>query len=389
MTIYEGILDVSGRSDILLVEQRQFLDTLSEDLELTDLAERIGSYLTSIAEGVEITDTLLFDHVMVLVETIHANDTLTSIATMENSIIEGAVFTDSVSIALYLLLTEQVDLTDSLTDGVLKLIQLIEALQFLEVLDSNHNATVIAAEAIGIYDTLERFFEAILSESLDINDLLIHNLLAAHLMVDALIMTDTVAASAAFYFIQEELIEVTDTLELAQILQAALSEGIIFVTSFDLGGHTYTGWCMNSENFAVSTYSNYDFNSLIEADGQYYGAKTDGIYLLEGLKDETDYITATIRTGKLDFETSNLKNVNQAYIGFTGTGDIVLKVIVDQDIETWYNLTSTKGSIHTDRVSLAKGPQGRYWQFELVTQDHTEFELDTLELFPIILKRKV
>jgi len=147
---------------------------------------------------------------------------------------------------------------------------------------------------------------------------------------------------------------------------------------------------MNSENFAVTNYDNYNFNSFCEFNGQYYGASSDGVYLLEGPRDgTTTYINSLIRTGRLDFETSNLKNIPQAYLGFTGDGDIVLKVTSDADIETWYTLTSSEAGLHTDRVTLAKGQIGRYWQFELVTQNNTELELDTLELIPIILKRKV
>jgi len=54
-------------------------------------------------------------------------------------------------------------------------------------------------------------------------------------------------------------------------------------------------WVITTQSWHPSMYSNWGFNSYIEVDGQYYGAKGDGIYLLEGQNDEGSLIRPGVR----------------------------------------------------------------------------------------------
>jgi len=54
-------------------------------------------------------------------------------------------------------------------------------------------------------------------------------------------------------------------------------------------------WAITTQSWHPSMYSNWGFNSYIEIDGQYYGAKADGIYLLEGENDAGNLIRPGVR----------------------------------------------------------------------------------------------
>ena len=365
-------------------------NTAADGVDIGDTTSYLFQLLKTLSETIDIGDTALEDYVSVLTEILYIGDTLSSAGSTLNVImVDDIVLYDSVLITFEQFLSEPFTIDDATVDTVGKLVALIETLQMTDVISTQHTATTIAAEVIGIYDSLLRFFDATLTETIEITDTIINSLLAAHILVEGMLIADTTITSLVIITTNTEIVNLNDSCSFGQYLQEILNEGFTFVTAFDFDGDTYKGWVMNSENFSTTTYDNYDFNSMCEFNGNYYGAQTDGIYLLEGTKDVSTYITSTLRTGKMDFETSNLKTVTQAYLGFSGDGSLVLKVISDDDLESWFELASSEDGLHTDKIGLAKGQVGRYWQFELVTQENTQLELDTLELFPIILKRKV
>jgi len=40
-------------------------------------------------------------------------------------------------------------------------------------------------------------------------------------------------------------------------------------------------------------------------------------------------------------------------------------------------------------IDIGKGLKGRYWQFELQSKGNTVFDLDEIELYPIVFGRKI
>jgi len=206
---------------------------------------------------------------------------------------------------------------------------------------------------------------------------------------DQLALSDSGEGTARLVAIGKERVSISDagTLNLRSLntIQDALQFGAVL----EIAGELYTGWVVNSETFGATTYEGFDFESLCEFGGKYYGAKADGIYLLEGDLDEAEFISARCKLGLLDFGTSALKNVREAYLGYRSSGALILKTVTGEKVERWYEFINTEGRFITERQKLGRGVKARYWQFELVNKDGADFELAEMELLPVLLTRRV
>ena len=171
--------------------------------------------------------------------------------------------------------------------------------------------------------------------------------------------------------------------------QEELVDGIQFLVSFDDGTHTYTGVTMSPETFGITEYDNYPFSGSTLFDGEYLLTNTSGLYKMEGVKDEDAFITSKIKTASIDFETSNVKQVPKVYLGIDNDTSLILRVNVDGTLGATYQLDLDKDNLSTQLIDIGKGLKGRYWQFELQSKGNTVFDLDEIELYPIVFGRKI
>jgi len=155
------------------------------------------------------------------------------------------------------------------------------------------------------------------------------------------------------------------------------------------------GWVVNTEgNMPISEYDNYTFNSLAYSPDEMLGCTDQGLYILDGEDDAGTNIDAEIASLMLDFDTSKLKRMSTAYIGYKSDGQILLKVRSEEQgtyAERWYEARDSDAqtvSSH-NRMKIGKGLRSRYWTFELVNIEGSDFELDKVELYPIVLQRRI
>lgn len=201
-------------------------------------------------------------------------------------------------------------------------------------------------------------------------------------LVGKLILTETIS----------ETLDVDGARTINGVWQASNAEVIQFGVALALSGATgsevYTGWAVNTRNFAVSAYKNFEFNSLCSLDGVVIGATDDGLYELTGDDDAGTDIAAHLRTGAMDFGVSQKKRIPEAWIGQRRDGKLVLKTITDEETERWYELRNPVDGLKEQRVKMAKGVKANYWEFELHNVDGADFELDYIELTPVVLSRR-
>ena len=169
------------------------------------------------------------------------------------------------------------------------------------------------------------------------------------------------------------------------ILHALLTGEAVVLTDLDFEGGTYIGWVANADIGAHSMYTDFDFNSLA-ADGEnYYGAKSDGLYLLGADTDDGTAIDARIRTGRDSMGSEQQKRIPVVY---QGEGDLMLKVVMDERTSV-YDLHIRNPQMAESRVKPGKGYKSVYWQFELVNRNGADFEEKDMTVFPIILQRRI
>lgn len=149
---------------------------------------------------------------------------------------------------------------------------------------------------------------------------------------------------------------------------------------------------LNLATQAPYFYSNYDFTGFATHAERQFATQDDGLYELVGDTDADMPIAAHITTGLLDFGEPALKTVMAAYLGYCASGDLSFTVSVGQSggLQTvWYGLAETTSAPVTARIKLGKGIKARYWQFQLANDAGASFELETLDILPVVLQRRV
>lgn len=222
----------------------------------------------------------------------------------------------------------------------------------------------------------------------------------AHLVAQVVQWADEVLGALdhqyrGVFVVNEELVAESD--DLVEALSKLLHQGVLETGAWlglRLSGEVHTAWAMNLEgSMPVSQYENFDFNSFAEVGGEYFAANEEGLFRLGADTDAGQPIEAAIGSMMLDLDTSRQKRMQAAYIGYTASGRIVLKVRSEDDgqvVEDWFEAQQqTAAAPRNQMVRIGRGLRSRYWQFELVNVDGADFELDSLEMYPIPLNRRV
>lgn len=137
-------------------------------------------------------------------------------------------------------------------------------------------------------------------------------------------------------------------------------------------------WVINTETGAVSRYEGYDFNSFAKIGEEYFGAKSDGLYLLsEGVGEVEPAVPASVSLGKCDFGTSVRKRISHVYVSGASEDHMQLNVVIG-DAEYSYMARASSEDLGVQRVDVGRGLIANYLEFDLFN-DGAEFEVDSLE----------
>lgn len=330
-----------------LSETTNVFEQLAKDLflasELTDIVETIDSFGKSVALVIELQNTINLSDSSPIQDALNIIDFLVASGQSQTfysaavTVLSAMLASSSGVPATGLTTTESLQVGDSSAEAVLFLSNLLEA---LTIADTYENALVIAVQDIGQ-------------------------------------------------------IEIADTQELNAQLFSLLLDDVDVHTLFKSPSELTQGVAMNLEGAKpISEYSNFNYNSLTYFKGGFYGASDSGIYELSGDEDDGTAITARLQSLMLDFGTSRQKRVRSAYLGYTSSGELVLRVTSvsqGQLTEDWY-AARKKGAVAAPQENITHVGQGlksRYWQFELTNVDGADFEIDLLEMHPIFLGRRV
>ena len=217
----------------------------------------------------------------------------------------------------------------------------------------------------------------------------------AALLTEVVNITDTLQNVLTITVLETAEMAAADSIELTAQYFASLLERTWVMAFIKTPAELAQGWVVNTEGaMPISQYDNYTFNSLAYSPDQMLGCADEGLYILDGETDAGAPINANLTSLMLNFGTSKLKRMSTAYMGYTSSGRLLLKVrSVDQGlfVEHWFegrnvNAQTPPGQ---NRMKLGKGMRSRYWSFELVNVDGADFELDSMELYPVVLDRRV
>ena len=144
-------------------------------------------------------------------------------------------------------------------------------------------------------------------------------------------------------------------------------------------------------NQAISTYSNYNFNSIACFNGTYLGATDTGIYPLTGDTDNGTDIDASIKTGSMNFGDTIIKYARDVWITFRSDGNLTLSIFVDEDTTTTIQKQTTivSDTIIEERLKPPRGLRGRFYTVELKNLSGADFDIDSLNMLVESIHRKV
>ena len=140
-------------------------------------------------------------------------------------------------------------------------------------------------------------------------------------------------------------------------------------------GEVWECWALNGLT-EPSVYSGMGFNSYAELDGCIYGAKEEGIYLMEGNSDAGAAIRTGVVLGPMSFAGLNRVHFRRVYFGISGSMP-VLQAEAD-------GTPGLSAAILRSNVTLPRTQVGRKWAFLVGDFD----ELEMMELFPVVITRE-
>lgn len=155
-------------------------------------------------------------------------------------------------------------------------------------------------------------------------------------------------------------------------------------------GASYSAYALNSENRALTTYSGMPIRGLAKFNGVYLAAGPGGLFVLSGDTDAGAIINASVRLAATDFGDPHLKRVEQMYVQYRTTGDLTLKVILNEHEQYDYTLPAAgHTSLAPQRVKIGKGAKATYWQFDISNRDGADFDFDRISVDPLVTSRKI
>lgn len=363
-------------------------DTLTENItaSLTDLQAQGLTLLLDIT----VADATTSESIANILEAI---DLVSVLGTLDSqfhiSADEIIDVADLVAVLWNNTLLENITVADTVAE-ILRYTQLVSEL--VHLYDSGLSTGVLNASvavSLALADLVSNdAFEAVL-EDVTMQETLVDLLYHIGLILDDVTASSAVSEFVAFFTLVEDDLTGSDAVLNTANLKTFIEDGWIITTSYVHDGNTYTGWLMNPENYAISTYTNYQFNSVTNFNNKTVLANTSGLYEMGGTTDASSYINSKIKTAAMNFGSSSQKQVPEVLLGVNNSGKVILVVSVDGQLTSTYQLNAPTSYLDTQRIKIGKGMHGRYWQFELHTEENSDFDLDTFEFFPIAFGRKL
>jgi hypothetical protein len=402
--VLANVVSVSDGLIMTSIPVGDYLKLISDGLLMS--TSFIGGYIKEVIENITASTAFAVSYGKLISETINLHEDTTAITALlilerfgissepsaagsnyHATALQKLRLEDLVIVSWFLVVVESTFFTASATQKAKWVRTIVEKLKSVDTVEAQLKAVAASIIDLVLTDAWESGKGADGFDALTFSDAVAQKAIMLLTAIESAQLATTADNSLTIISPAFEKIDLAGVSTPSQVLQQLLSDGIVFDLSFGLDGNLYTGWVMNVDNFALSEYQNYPFNSFAKIGEKYYGANDNGIYLLEGSSDAGDDISATFTTGKLSFKGS-LSRVANAYLALRNDGNILLKTIADDDTERWYELNDSDWTLRDKRVKMGRGIKSRYWQFTIANANGADFELAELVLLPIILKRR-
>lgn len=307
---------------------------------------------------------------------------------------DAVEFVDRLGIIWRMLVSDAVALDGAPKPSIVSAARLVEVLHLIAGPGSSLSARNVVAETLALNDTLAIISKEQLSDGAAFAGAFSTHLTARIRALDELLLAGQPVAGLRVHAAVSDTLALGDAPTSAAQMLAHLQDTVGFAVTLRLGDDLYVAWVVNTETRAATQYENFPFNSFAALDGRYFAAADDGVYRLGGDQDDGEAIRARFRVGLNNLGTGKEKRMPAMYWGYRADGGLVLKVITTEPtgekVENWYALRPRgAGAPREGRTQIGRGIKAVFWDFEVENLDGSDFEIDSLELYPMILDRRV
>jgi len=135
---------------------------------------------------------------------------------------------------------------------------------------------------------------------------------------------------------------------------------------------------MNTKNLAVSEYDWSGFNSFAYFNGEYIGAKSTGIHLLEGDQNNGLPIDSIMSLGQIPVGANKPRDV---YILGRASGLMALVITSDEDTEKEVTVPYLLETLYEARAKIPRGIDPIYFSLELKNKNGSDFDIDEIQVY--------
>jgi hypothetical protein len=368
-------------------------EEISDILAMADALQTLGMNEEDIAETFTATESIVALYAFALREEITVTTELRQFIQQAVELLDDAGISDRVTVAMVIRIAEIITAADLWTEATA--INLAEQLAATDLVQTFYQATEIITSAMVLVDLARAAYATTVSSSVTASDEIALALAVQALINDAMTLSDSTENQLYLMAVLSDDMNIADSSELTAQYFAEILDSADILALLKTPAELAQGWVMNTEGaMPVSEYDNYTFNSLAYGPAGMIGTSDEGIFSLDADDDAGADIDAEMTSMMLDFATSRQKRLSAAWVGYSSTGELVMKVrAVDMNEQVEYCFVGRNvgdaPAPRDNRFKLGKGLRSRYWQFELVNKDGADFEIDQVELYPIRLDRRV
>ncbi len=236
---------------------------------------------------------------------------------------------------------------------------------------SNLTADRTIADILSLVDSPEQGFGHTIADSLSLTDTALSLWILAVIAQDALNFADVNANVPAFNNLVAEGVNLADSDVVQGSYISIIQDEVNFIPSIVLDGEVYQCWVLNTDDFYPSIYTNYDFNSYVEMQGNVYATDEDGIHILGGTQDSGVAIATGVQIDLYNMKTHMKKTLRKAYFGMVGTKPAVKAITEEGEVQ--YYIVDEKVFDTAGNSGFARGHKGREWKFNLTQINALDF----------------
>ena len=389
MAIYEDDITLAHTQLFTPLDGFEYDDNISlSHFQTSNLVPLVNVYRTltdSILGSEDIPLSLLLN----LLDTIAVSDSILGPRVTTDTLTDSLALSDSVLVAYLYQILDTISMSDS-DVGIIARIDIIQdKLVILDTSSSLSSFLSTISDIIDLLDSITHGIDKTILDTIAVTEVLVNLTNIVNTILSTILMSDTDTMSSSVLLLTSDTISMSDSDDTTAVLNSLLEEDLVIIIGDLDGGEKYISYLLSPETFSVSTYSNYNFYNSTRFKDDYLFINKTGLYKYGGDTDVLENIEAKIKTAAMSFGTSNLKQLPNFYMGLSNSNKLVLKVSVDGKATVFYKLNKQTENLQTQKIAIGKGLIGRYFQFEVITQENTQFELDALEFYPLVLKRKL